>query len=239
MADDVKLQEKWWWRLLKVIYILAWISVIGILFLQFNTDRPKTVKSNNKINILCNNNDVYNVYPSESFYGDISLVKLTTKEDTDYRYMCKYGLGELNKMNRMGDDKVTNPDGLRFAYEKAIESGYTRQEIKDYIIGTLKHNEKDAEAFISIEESVLKQKEDAKNLQKNYTIANNYETEGSWTVALKNTAIWFTISFVSIEATKSIFLYIVGIGVLRGMLLYFVLLFAVILNSFNNEGENK
>jgi len=65
-----------------------------------------------------------------------------------------------------------------------------------------------------------------------------YNSYGSWKGVITSIAVGFLIAFIVIEGVKSMLLYIIGLGVWRGMLLYTLFFLAGMLTS-NKERGNK
>lgn len=155
MTSENSLQEKWWWRALKVIYIFVWLISIGIAGFWGYSERPQRIPSDWRIDINCVNK-TNSFWDSASTNGVNGI--LTPDEEILYRKECQYGL-----------------------------------KVSDYV------------AYPTVS-------------TRNFTISPYYNSMGNANAAWARFWVGLVISLVVIETIKSIFLYIMGIRVWRGLL---------------------
>ena len=80
-------EEKWWYRLLKVAYILLYVGSIGIVCIVAFSTMPHRTLDGNLSTIQCNNGKSY--APAENsiyVYGD----SLSSYDDKNARILCAY-----------------------------------------------------------------------------------------------------------------------------------------------------
>lgn len=154
-------ENKAWYRLLKVIYILVWIIAFIIIGFITYLQHPYSSINYYKIGYTCNSGKSWEFYPTNSVY-DLTNPGFTDSDEENVRKTCEYGVDYKNNTQQLSAPLPAKNYTLYFIYD-------------------------------------------------NYGSSNGM----GWALFIS-----FFVLFIVIEGVKSAILYIIGIPVLRGGLLY-------------------
>lgn len=115
------LNEKWWYRLLKVIYIVLLIMfVFSAITLSFSSYSPKKIYDNEKSFIVCDDGREFSLEENNVYLGISG--RISTSDDKKFNSWCLDG----------SEEKVENVDGRIARLKKSLATNKVEKE-KNYI----------------------------------------------------------------------------------------------------------
>lgn len=89
MIKEHELSEKWWWRALKVAYILVWLAAFSLIGIIAFTNRPQTTQDSNEVIIKCESGKSYRHTLANYFFG--REPNWSKEEVEQLKRLCAYG----------------------------------------------------------------------------------------------------------------------------------------------------
>lgn len=198
------LLNKWYYRLIKVIYIFFHVIIISILFLVAYNERPKVITDYENSKIFCSNGtkivgentSLYYISSSdEKRFND--MCKVREKLANDIYYWRQEGISDTEILNKFITLYPSSADNIAAIITKARVAGKNDTDVinkmSEVIGGKIVRS--DSELYDT--------------LKAGYHVDYKYKTIGSWKKIIIILIIGLAIIILIMELLRRIFLYVI------------------------------